>query len=45
MKKTTLAGAMEAISSTYMLPFVLDAPPTWNFAYYQESTLGYHQPS
>jgi len=40
---TPLSGPRTSLSSSYMLPFVLDAPPTWNFAYYQDSTDGYQQ--
>jgi hypothetical protein len=42
---TTLTGARQALTSSYMLPFVLDAPPSWNFGYYQDSTSGYQQVS
>jgi len=40
---TPVSGPRTSLSSSYMLPFVLDVPPTWNFAYYRDSTDGYHQ--
>ncbi len=45
IKITTLAGGTQGLNSSYMLPFVLDAPPAWNFGYYQDSALGYQQVS
>ena len=43
MQITTLDGKIISLPASYMLPFTLDAPPTWNFAYYQNSTAGYQQ--
>jgi hypothetical protein len=40
---TTAAGAVQGLTSSYMLPFTLDAPPQWSLTYYQDSTLGYNQ--
>ena len=40
---TTNLGATEVLTSSYMLPFILDAPPSWNFGYYQDSMNGYKQ--
>ncbi len=40
---TTATGAVQALNSTYMLPFTLDAPPQWSLTYYQDSILGYDQ--
>ena len=40
---TTAAGAVQGLSSSYMLPFTLDAPPQWSLTYYQDSALGYTQ--
>jgi hypothetical protein len=42
---TTLSGARQTLTSSYMIPFVLDAPPTWSFGYYQDSAGGYQQVS
>ena len=43
VKITTLAGSTQGLPASYMLPFVLDAPPVWNFGYYLNSTFGYQQ--
>lgn len=40
---TTLAGRVSGLPAGYMIPFVLDAPPSWDFTYYQGSTFGYQQ--
>ena len=40
---TTLSDTKQTLGSGYMLPFVLDAPPSWNFGYYQNSLVGYQQ--
>ena len=40
---TTPGGATERLNATYMLPFTLDAPPSWNLNYYDSSTAGYSQ--
>jgi len=40
---TPLSGPKMLLSSSYMLPFVLDAPPSWSFSYYQDSVDGYQQ--
>lgn len=31
------------LNNSYMLPFVLDAPPTWSLTYYGSNTAGYNQ--
>ncbi len=36
-------GATIPLKSDYMVPFVLDAPPSWNFGYYDDTNLGYQQ--
>ncbi len=43
MRITTLSGATAALQASYMIPFTLDAPPNWDFTYYQDSTAGYQQ--
>ncbi len=40
---TTLTGTTQPLRADYMLPFTLDAPPSWSFTYYQDSILGYNQ--
>ena len=40
---TTAAGSVQGLTSTYMLPFTLDAPPHWSLTYYQDATFGYDQ--
>jgi hypothetical protein len=40
---TPISGPRATLTSSYMLPFTLDAPPTWNFGYYQDSVHGYQQ--
>ena len=39
----TATGSVQGLTSTYMLPFTLDAPPQWSLTYYQDATLGYDQ--
>ena len=34
---------LSPLNSSYMLPFVLNAPPGWSFAYYSNSNDGYGQ--
>ena len=36
-------SSMRTLNGSYMLPFILNAPPTWSFAYYQSSISGYQQ--
>lgn len=43
MQITTLDGIVIPLPASYMLPFTLDAPTSWNFSYYQNSTAGYLQ--
>ncbi|MFP3190110.1 MAG: hypothetical protein RXR31_02060 [Thermoproteota archaeon] len=43
MQITTLDGKVISLPESYMLPFILDAPTSWNFSYYQNSTAGYLQ--
>jgi hypothetical protein len=31
------------LPASYMLPFALDVPPSWNFNYYQSGSAGYNQ--
>ena len=31
------------LTADYMVPFVLNAPPTWSLTYYDEASLGYQQ--
>ena len=40
---TTSTGVVRGLTSSYMLPFTLDAPPQWSLTVYQDSTLGYTQ--
>lgn len=40
---TPLSGPRMSLTSSYMLPYVLDAPPAWNFGYFQDSVNGYQQ--
>jgi len=39
----TLSETKMTLTSNYMLPFVLDAPPSWNFGYFQDNVNGYQQ--
>lgn len=41
----TTSSRDDYLGANYMLPFVLDTPPTWNFNYYVTSTTGYNQTS
>ncbi|MDG6995817.1 MAG: hypothetical protein JRN52_07835 [Nitrososphaerota archaeon] len=43
MQITTISGQTQSLNSNYMLPFVLDAPPSWDFTYYQNSVSAYQQ--
>ena len=43
MQITPVTGSAEGLPASYMLPFTLDAPTSWNFGYYQNSTAGYSQ--
>ena len=36
-------SAPELLGANYMLPFVLDTPPSWSFTYYDGSSAGYAQ--
>ncbi len=36
-------GNQEFLNNSYMLPFTLDAPPTWSLNYYNGATAGYQQ--
>ncbi len=36
-------GSLTPLNATYMIPFILNAPPTWSFAYYSNSIAGYAQ--
>ncbi len=40
---TTTTGGVQGLTSSYMLPFTLDAPPRWSLTYYLDATLGYDQ--
>ena len=42
---TTKDGQTEGLTAGYMVPFLLDTPPSWDFTYYQSSILGYQQVS
>ncbi len=41
----TTTGQTETLKANYMLPFELDAPPTWNLNYYVGSMSGYNEVS
>jgi hypothetical protein len=45
MNVVTSAGQSQSLPASYMLPFSLDAPPSWDFTYYQNATNGYTQSS
>ena len=46
MRITTIQGGTpEYLSAHYMVPFTLDAPPTWNLNFYENSTSGYSETS
>jgi hypothetical protein len=36
-------GKAAGLPASYMIPFVLDTPPGWDFTYYQSSSYGYGQ--
>jgi hypothetical protein len=36
-------SSLVPLNASYMIPFILNAPPTWSFAYYSDSTAGYAQ--
>jgi len=36
-------GKTAGLPASYMIPFTLDTPPSWDFTYYQGSTYGYQQ--
>jgi 3',5'-cyclic AMP phosphodiesterase CpdA len=36
-------STMQTLNGSYMLPFILNALPTWSFAYYDSSLSGYQQ--
>jgi len=40
---TVKASSIQQLSSSYMLPFSLDTPPSWTLTYYQDSIAGYVQ--
>lgn len=43
MQIVTLSGQRVMLPASYMLPFSLDAPPTWSFTYYSNQQAGYQQ--
>jgi hypothetical protein len=43
MKITTMGGAVQPLRASYMLPFMLDAPPTWELGYYQNTQAAYDE--
>ena len=43
LKLTDATGATIPLRSDYMIPFILDAPPSWNFGFYDDTSLGYAQ--
>lgn len=42
---TTTKGMLEFLGSNYMIPWSVDAPPNWDFTYYNNATDGYAQSS
>ncbi|MBX8643826.1 MAG: hypothetical protein KIY12_03770 [Thermoplasmata archaeon] len=36
-------STLKTLNGSYMLPFILNAPPSWSFAYYDSSISGYQQ--
>ena len=40
---TTKEGKTEGLGAGYMVPFILDTPPSWDFTYYQTAISGYQQ--
>jgi hypothetical protein len=45
MMITLTGGTVEALPASYMLPFLLDAPPSWQLGYYQNATSAYNETS
>jgi len=45
MQITPVGEAAEDLPASYMLPFLLDAPGSWNYGYYQNSSGGYTEVS
>ncbi|HUI86684.1 MAG TPA: hypothetical protein VLY21_05990 [Nitrososphaerales archaeon] len=45
MRIVTAGGQTQTLPASYMLPFSLDAPPSWDIAYYQNATSGYSETS
>jgi hypothetical protein len=45
MEITKMNGHVEFLPASYMLPFMLDAPPSWNLGYYQNAAAGYDETS
>ena len=43
MQLTDATGATVPLKSDYMVPFILDAPPSWSLGYYDDTNLGYGQ--
>ena len=43
MQTTRAGGTPQSLPAGYMLPFMLDAPTSWNLGYYQGSVSGYQQ--
>ena len=41
MRITPVGGSPEPLNSTYMIPFNLDTPNTWDLTYYQNGAAGY----
>jgi hypothetical protein len=41
MQITPVKGSPEPLNSTYMIPFNLDTPTSWDLTYYQNSAAGY----
>jgi hypothetical protein len=42
---TTIGGSVQSLPASYMLPFMLDAPPTWDLGYYQNAHAAYDETS
>ena len=45
MQTTTTGGQTKNLPASYMLPFNLDTPPTWDLTYYQNAISGYAESS
>jgi len=43
MQIVTITGQRISLPASYMLPFTLDAPPSWSFTYYNSQQAGYQQ--